>query len=91
MDFANLAVREKGPKRAFFVALINLSKICTDKNRIETPTREGKATQQKRRPIRSALKNGGAVIFDGVRVLRTLSGDAQFSVYQAINRQKTGI
>lgn len=41
--------------------------------------------------MRGALKNGGAVIFDGVRVLRTLSGDAQFSVYQAINRQKTGI
>lgn len=64
---------------------------CIDKNRAIFPSEVWKTSQQKGHPMRGALKNGGAVIFDGVRVLRTLSGDAQFSVYQAINRQKTGI
>ena len=36
--------------------------------------------QQKRHFVRSALSNGGAAIFDGVRVLRTPGGDAQFPV-----------
>lgn len=33
---------------------------CMDKNHIILPTMEGKASQQKRRPLRSALKNGGS-------------------------------
>ena len=41
------------------MALINLSKTCTDKNRIETPSGVGKTSQQKRHSTKSALKNGG--------------------------------
>lgn len=67
MDLAKFAVRENTPFRTFFVALINLSKTCTDKNRIETPTIEGKANQQKRHSAKSALKNGGVENFDGAR------------------------
>lgn len=51
-----------------------------DENSGRAPSGVGKTSQQKRRPIWGALKNGGAVIFDGERVLRTPSGDAQFPV-----------
>ena len=53
---------------------------CTDKNRAIFSSKIEKTRQQKRHPVWSALKNGGAVIFDGERVLRTPSGDAQFPV-----------
>jgi len=51
-----------------------------DKNRAILPTGVGKTSQQKRHSTKSALKNGGAAIFDGARVLRTPSSDAQFPV-----------
>ena len=51
-----------------------------DKNRYILPLEVGKTHQQKRHSVRSALKNGGAENFDGVRVLRTLGGDAHFPV-----------
>ena len=41
--------------------------------------------------MRRGFFKHGAEIFDGLPVLRTPGGDAQFPVYQAINRQKTGI
>ena len=58
MDPVNLAVREKGPKRTFFGALITLSKTCLDKNQPKTPTERGKRKKQKRHFNRSALLNG---------------------------------
>lgn len=36
--------------------------------------------QQKRHLLQDAFLNGGAAIFDGVRVLRTPGGDVQFPV-----------
>lgn len=53
---------------------------CIDKNRAIFPSEVGKTTQQKRHLLQDALKNGGAENFDGVRVLRTPGGDAQFPV-----------
>ncbi len=58
VDPAFFAVREKGPKWAFFVALINLSKTRLNKNRPKLPTKRGKISQQKRHFSKSALKNG---------------------------------
>ncbi len=83
MDPAKLAVREKGPKWAFFVALINLSKTCLDKNKPKTPTERGKRKKQKRHFNRSALKNGRSVGSDCGRILERvqripcLSGNLQ--------------
>ena len=51
-----------------------ISKVCS------LIVEEGKTTQQKKHLLQDALKNGGAENFDGVRVLRTLGGDAQFPV-----------
>lgn len=53
---------------------------CMDKNRYTLPTGEGKTGQQKRHLVKDALINGGAENFDGLPVLRTLGGDAQFPV-----------
>lgn len=61
--------------------------ICMDKNHIILPTMEGKASQQKRHPIRGALKNGGAENFDGLPVLRP----AVLGRNSLFNRQLTGI
>lgn len=41
-----------------------------DKNFTISPSGVGKTQQQKRHPVRSALKNGGAEIFDGSTVFR---------------------
>lgn len=51
-------VEEKGPKRTFFVGLINCSKTQMDKNQTKTPTREGKIRQQKSRLLKSGFLNG---------------------------------
>ena len=91
LDPADLAVREKGPFWAFFTSPQKHSITCIDKNRVIFPSEVGKTSQQKRHLLQDAFLNGGAAIFDGARVLRTPGGDAQFPVYQAINRQKTGI
>ena len=80
LDPANLAVREKGQLVAFFVPTKKFSKKGIDKKTGQTPTSVLLSRQQKRHFVRSALSNGGAEIFDGVRVLRTLGGDAHFPV-----------
>ena len=80
MDPANLAVREKGPKWAFFARSQKHSMIRTDKNRAISPSEVGKTSQQKRHLVKDAFSNGGAENFDGVWVLRTPSGDVQFPV-----------
>lgn len=41
-----------------------------DENSGRTPSGVGKTSQQKRHPVRSALKNGGATVFDGVAPLK---------------------
>lgn len=51
-----------------------------DKNRYILPSVVWTTRQQKRHSVQSALTNGGAENFDGVRVLRTLGGDAHFPV-----------
>ena len=43
-----------------------------DKKIIQTPTSTHLTTQQKRHSIKSALKNGGADVFDGVPALKPL-------------------
>ena len=80
LDPAISAVREKGQLVAFFFPIKNYSKMGIDKKIGQAPTREPFSTQQKRHFVRSAFLNGGAAIFDGVRVLRTPSGNAQFPV-----------
>lgn len=72
LDPPILPIREKGPKWAFFALIEKHSMTRTDKNKHKTPTREGEIAQQKRHSTKSALKNGGAVIFDGSWVLRAL-------------------
>ena len=57
---------------------------CIDKNRAIFPSEVWETSQQKRHSTKSALKNGGAAIFDGVRVLRPPS------VVSLFIRQLTG-
>lgn len=70
MDLAKFAVREKGPE----TGLVHLSKYHSktgmDENSGRAPSGVGKTTQQKRHPTKSALKNGGAGVFDGVAPLK---------------------
>ena len=63
-DPAIFPIREKGPKRAFFVLLKKISKTGIDKKIGQTPTGDLLSTQQKRHFVRSALSNGGAVVRD---------------------------
>lgn len=78
-----LPTGEKGPKRAFFVGLINCSKTQIDKNQTKTPTREGKIRQQKSRLLKSGFLNGRArssdcgCILERVRRVPCLSGKKQ--------------
>lgn len=53
-----LPIREKGPKRAFFVLQKQFSKTRMDKTQPKTSTREGKTRQQKRHFVRSVFLNG---------------------------------
>ena len=55
-----------------------------DRKRYTLPTGAGKTTQQKRHPVRSALKNGGADVRDG---FLSLKPGLAFPVYQAKNRE----
>ena len=66
LDSTKFAVREKGPKRAFFVLLKKISKTGIDKKTGQTPMRDPFSTQQKRHFVRSALSNGGAVVRDEI-------------------------
>lgn len=52
-------VREQGPLSGLVSSLKYYSKTRIDKNRHRSPSGVGKTSQQKRRPLRSALKNGG--------------------------------
>ena len=59
VDLPILPIREQGP----FPGLVHLSKYysktCIDKNPGRAPSDVHPISQQKRHPIRSALKNGG--------------------------------
>ena len=79
-DPAKLAVREKGPETGLVCLYKYHSKTCMDENSVRAPSDAHPTSQQKRHSIKSALKNGGAEIFDGLPVLRTPGGDAQFPV-----------
>ena len=80
MDPPKLPVREQGPETGLISSLKYYSKTRIDKNRRRAPSDVHPISQQKRHSVRSALKNGGAEIFDGSSVLRTPGGDAQFPV-----------
>ena len=70
MDPPKFPVREQGPRAGLVSSLKYYSKTRIDKNRRRAPSGEGKTSQQKRHPVRSALKNGGAENFDESSVLR---------------------
>ena len=57
-----------------------------DETPSRTPSEVRKTGQQKRHPVRSALKNGGAENFDGLPVLRP----AVWERNSLFNRQLTG-
>lgn len=59
LDPPKFPVREQGPKKGLSLLPKYLSKTCMDENSGRAPSGVGKTSQQKRRPIRSALKNGG--------------------------------
>lgn len=59
VDPLNFPVREQGPETGLVSSLKYYSKTRIDKNRRRAPSGVGKIAQQKRHPIRSALKNGG--------------------------------
>lgn len=80
VDPRKFPVREQGPETGLISSLKYYSKTQIDKNPGRAPSDVHPISQQKRHPVRSALKNGGAENFDGVRVLRTLGGDAHFPV-----------
>lgn len=80
LDPPKFPVREQGPETGLVHLSKYYSKTCMDENSGRAPSDAHPTSQQKRHFVRSALKNGGAAIFDGVRVLRTLGGDAQFPV-----------
>ena len=85
------ADREQRESKGYLWATCKHSKTVSNNSaRIFSSSRRP-VQPQKRHPVRGASRNGGAAIFDGLSVLRTPGGDAQFPVYQAINRQKTGI
>lgn len=53
-----LAVREKGLKRAFFMALMKHSKTRKKRNNYKSPSEEGESRQQKKHFVGSAFSNG---------------------------------
>lgn len=74
----NWLLEKKARKRALFISPNTTLKPVWIKNPGRTPSGVGKIAQQKRHSIRSALKNGGAENFDGVRVLRPRSAVSLF-------------
>ena len=80
MDPLNFPIREQGPETGLVHLSKYYSKTCMDENSVRAPSDAHPTSQQKRHSIKSALKNGGAEIFDGLPVLRTPGGDAQFPV-----------
>lgn len=59
LDPLNFPIREQGPETGLVHLSKYYSKICMDKNLGRAPSGVGKTSQQKRHPVRSALKNGG--------------------------------
>lgn len=59
VDPPKFPVREQGPETGLVSSLKYYSKTRIDKNRHRAPSGVGKTNQQKRHPVRSALKNGG--------------------------------
>lgn len=70
MDSPKFPVREHGPREGLVSSLKYYSKTRIDKNSRRAPSVVGKTYQQKRHPVRSALKNGGAGMFDGIAALK---------------------
>lgn len=66
LDPPKFPVREQGPLSGLVSSLKYYSKTRIDKNRHRAPSGVGKTSQQKRHPVRSALKNGGAVVRDEI-------------------------
>ena len=79
-DPPNFPIREQGPETGLVHLFKYYSKTCMDENSVRAPSDAHPTSQQKRHSVRSALSNGGAEIFDGLPVLRTPGGDAQFPV-----------
>lgn len=73
LDPPKFPVRDQGPREGLVSSLKYYSKTRIDKNRRRAPSGVGKTSQQKRHPVRSALKNGGAADFDGFVSLRPAS------------------
>ena len=70
MDSSKFPVREQGPETGLVHLHKYYSKTQIDKNPGRAPSEVGEIREQKRRPIRSALKNGGPADFDGVVPLK---------------------
>lgn len=64
LDPPKFPVRDQGPREGLVSSLKYYSKTRIDKNRRRAPSGVGKTSQQKRHPVRSALKNGGAAVRD---------------------------
>ena len=59
VDPPKFPVREHGPETGLVCLYKYHSKTCMDENPSRTPSEVRKILQQKRHPVRSALKNGG--------------------------------
>lgn len=59
VDSPKFPVREHGPREGLVSSLKYYSKTRIDKNSRRAPSVVGKTYQQKRHPVRGALKNGG--------------------------------
>lgn len=59
VDPLNFPIREQGPETGLVHLSKYYSKTCMDENSGRAPSGVGKTSQQKRRPIWGALKNGG--------------------------------
>ena len=70
MDPLKFLSREQGPETGLVRLRKCYSKTRIDKNPGRAPSDAHPTSQQKRHPVWSALKNGGAENFDGALVLR---------------------
>lgn len=59
VDSPKFPVREQGPREGLVSSLKYYSKTRIDKNRRRAPSDVHPISQQKRHPVRGALKNGG--------------------------------
>lgn len=70
MDHPKFPVREQGPETGLVRLHKYHSKTCMDENPVRAPSDAHPTSQQKRHPIQSALKNGGAAVRDGFLSLK---------------------